>query len=50
MNQLTLSVAPVLLGSGERLLENLGDKEVKLKQIEAIDAPGVTHLKYEISY
>jgi hypothetical protein len=36
---------PVLLGSGTRLLENLG-ADVKLAQADVVSAPGVTHLKY----
>jgi dihydrofolate reductase len=48
LSRLTLSVVPVLLGSGARLLENL-DPAIKLEQIAAIEAPGVTHLKYAIS-
>jgi len=39
-----LHVVPILLGGGARLLENVGD--LKLEQLRAIDAPGVTHIKY----
>jgi dihydrofolate reductase len=49
VDELTLSVAPVLLGAGERLLDNLGDAELKLEQTEAIEAPGVTHLTYKVT-
>jgi dihydrofolate reductase len=45
VDELTLSVVPVLLGSGTRLLENLGD-DVRLAQADVVAAPGVTHLKY----
>jgi dihydrofolate reductase len=44
VDQFVLHLVPVLLGAGERLLENLGDLEVE--QVSAIEAPGVTHLKY----
>ena len=43
---LELHVVPVLLGSGERLLDDVGD--LKLEQIRAVEAPGVTHLKYGV--
>ncbi|MGW0194758.1 dihydrofolate reductase family protein [Nonomuraea sp. NPDC003201] len=44
LDVLELHVVPVLLGGGPRLLENLGD--VRLEQVRAVEAPGVTHLKY----
>jgi hypothetical protein len=37
---------PVLLGDGERLLENVGDLQVE--QVRAVEAPGVTHIKYRV--
>ena len=41
-----LNVVPLLLGDGEQLFEGLGPADVSLEQVEAIDAPGVAHLKY----
>ncbi|MGZ4131102.1 MAG: dihydrofolate reductase family protein [Actinomycetota bacterium] len=46
VDEFELSVAPVLLGDGERLFENVGD--VRLEQVRAVAAPGVTHLKYRV--
>jgi len=37
---------PVLLGAGERLLEHVGD--LRVEQVPAIEAPGVTHIKYRV--
>jgi hypothetical protein len=37
---------PVILGSGARLFDNLGDPKPRLEQVEAIDPPGVTHIRY----
>ena len=45
---LELHVVPVLLGDGARLFDNLGDAEVQLEQVRAVEAPGVTHLKYRV--
>jgi dihydrofolate reductase len=45
VDEFCLNVVPVLLGSGTRLLENLGE-DVKFEQTAAVEAPGVTHLKY----
>jgi dihydrofolate reductase len=47
VDEFTLSVVPVLLGSGTRLLENLG-ADLKLAQADVVQAPGVTHLKYRV--
>ena len=48
IDELEISVVPLLLGSGARLLDNLGGATVKLEQIGAIEAPGVTHVKYRV--
>src|SRR4030088_2113709 len=48
LDELELHVVPVLLGDGERLFDNLGDAEPQLEQVRAVDAPGVTHLKYRV--
>jgi dihydrofolate reductase len=46
VDEFELHVAPVILGAGERLFEQVGD--LKLEQVRAIEAPGVTHLKYRV--
>jgi len=46
LDELELHIVPVLLGDGARLFDNLGDAEVQLEQVRAVEAPGVTHLKY----
>jgi dihydrofolate reductase len=46
IDEFELHIVPILLGDGERLLENIGN--LKLVQVRAIEAPGVTHLKYRV--
>lgn len=46
VDEFDLHVVPILLGGGARLLENVSD--LKLEQLRAIDAPGVTHIKYRV--
>jgi hypothetical protein len=36
----------MFLGAGARLFDNLGDAAPKLEQVEAVGAPGVTHIRY----
>src|SRR6266849_3835437 len=48
LDVLELHVVPVLLGGGARLFENLGGAEVRLEQVRAVEAPGVTHVKYRV--
>lgn len=46
VDELELHVVPVLLGGGARLSEDLDGAGVALEQVRAIEAPGVTHIKY----
>jgi dihydrofolate reductase len=48
VDELDVSIAPVLLGTGERLFEGVGAGAVRLEQVQAVDAPGVTHVKYRV--
>src|SRR3954451_12725722 len=47
IDELDISVVPRLLGDGERLFDNVGAGP-KLEQVRAVEAPGVTHLKYRM--
>ena len=46
LDEMLISVVPLFLGGGARLFDNLGGVEPKLRQVEAIEAPGVTHIRY----
>ncbi len=48
LDELELHVVPVLLGDGARIFDNLGDTEVQLEQVRAVEAPGVAHLRYGV--
>ena len=45
VDELSLHVAPVLLGGGARLFDGVGPGVV-LEQVRTVDAPQVTHLTY----
>ena len=47
VDELHLHVVPVLLGGGSRLFDGVGPG-VRLEQVRAVEAPGVSHLKYRV--
>jgi dihydrofolate reductase len=46
LDELYLHIVPIILGAGERLLEDVGDP--KLEPVKVVASPGVTHIKYRI--
>ncbi|TMB68215.1 MAG: dihydrofolate reductase [Chloroflexi bacterium] len=49
IDEMDLHIVPILLGGGERLLENIGGSGPKIEPVRAIEGPGVVHLKYRIA-
>jgi dihydrofolate reductase len=49
VDEIDVSIVPVILGSGARLFDGVEHGVVALEQIRAVDAPDVTHIKYEVS-
>ena len=47
VDELELHIVPLLLGGGARLFEGVGT-DIELEQVRAVEAPGVTHLKYRL--
>jgi RibD C-terminal domain len=48
MDELVISLVPVVLGRGVRLLDGLEPGSVGLDLVRVVDAPGVTHLHYRV--
>lgn len=48
IDDMEIHLVPVPLGDGARLFDNLGDAEVELTCVRAIEAPGATHLGYRV--
>jgi dihydrofolate reductase len=46
LDELVISLVPLFLGGGARLFDNLGEPTPQLRQVESVEAPGVTHIRY----
>ena len=46
VDEMEISLAPTLLGAGERLFEGVGNDLRGLRLVRTVAAPGVTHLKF----
>jgi dihydrofolate reductase len=46
LDELYLHIVPLLLGGGERLLEDVGDP--RLEPVKVVASPAVTHVKYRV--
>jgi dihydrofolate reductase len=49
LDELTIELVPVILGRGVRLLHGLEPGTISLDLVRVIDAPGVTHLTYQVT-
>lgn len=46
LDELEIHLTPVVLGGGARLLDSVGDPRFEI--VRAVDAPGVTHVRYRV--
>jgi dihydrofolate reductase len=46
LDELYIHIVPVILGAGERLLEDVGDPQ--LEPVKVVASPAVTHVKYRV--
>ena len=49
IDEVNISMAPLLLGGGERLLDNLGGPPPRFEQTRVVQGPGVVHLRYRVA-
>jgi dihydrofolate reductase len=49
LDELVISIVPLILGGGARLFAGLGDARPKLEQLQVVEAPGVTHIRYALA-
>lgn len=48
LDEIQIDLAPVLLGGGVRLFENLGDQPIDLEPIDVVQGLDVTHLRFRV--
>ena len=48
VDELQIHIAPLLLGGGVRLFDDLGTDEVKLQSTRVVESPVVAHLKFRV--
>lgn len=48
VDELHISLVPVIFGEGIRLFDNLGDDAMNLDTLAVVEGEGVTHIKYRI--
>ena len=48
LDQVDVHLVPVFLGEGLRVFDDAALAGVKLEQVRAVEAPGVTHLRYRV--
>jgi dihydrofolate reductase len=49
VDELTIHLAPVLLGTGVKAFDHLGPQAATLERLGVIDSPRVTHLSYRVT-
>jgi dihydrofolate reductase len=49
LDEMVIAIVPLILGDGARLFADLGEAKPQLEQIQAIEAPGVTHIRYALA-
>jgi dihydrofolate reductase len=45
LDEIQIHLAPLLLGDGVRLFDDLGHEPIRLEQTRVIEAPGITHAR-----
>jgi dihydrofolate reductase len=48
VDEFQVHIAPILLGGGVRLLDGLGNDEIKIELVRTEGSPFVTHVKYRV--
>jgi dihydrofolate reductase len=48
VDELTLTIAPILLGSGKRLFDGIGRTDLEFERTAVVESPYATHIRYRV--
>jgi hypothetical protein len=49
VDEVQFHLAPVILGRGVKLFENVGEEGLDLEKVRLVDSPGVTHISFRVA-
>jgi dihydrofolate reductase len=49
LDEMEISLVPVLLGGGRRLFDSLGPGHIELELVRQVEGRDATHLRYRVS-
>lgn len=50
LDEVRFDLVPVFLGKGIRYFDNIENDKIQLSLLQIVDAPGVTHMRYKVTY
>ena len=48
VDELTLTIAPILLGAGKRLFDGIDHTDLEFERTGVVESPFVTHIRYRV--
>ena len=48
VDELALTIAPILLGSGKRLFDGIGSADLEFEPAAVVESPSATHIRYRV--
>jgi hypothetical protein len=48
VDEIYLHIAPIILGMGKRLFDQVGPRSIQLKHLDALDTSDAQHIRYEV--
>ena len=49
VDELALTIAPILIGSGKRLFDGIGSPDLQFAPVAVIESPAATHIRYRVN-